>query len=103
MAEIVELEFDGGTMQVELKDSESSTRGFGDEALKVAMSVDQALEGLRAVGNSLHNTISGMVSPPDNVSVTLGLNISGSGKFIIAQANVSANLQVTMEWTGRRS
>src|SRR5262245_57366683 len=100
MAEKVELDFAGGSMLIEVAESESATRSFGDEALKVAMSAEQALEALRGIGNSLHNTLSEMIRPPDTVSVSLGLAMSGSGKFVIASASVSANLQVSMQWTG---
>ncbi|MEI6244311.1 MAG: CU044_2847 family protein [Acidobacteriota bacterium] len=99
MAEIVELQFQGGSMGIELSPDDTATsRGLGDEVQRVAQTFDEALDGLRGLANSLHNTVAGMVSRPETVTVEFGLSIKASGKFVIASAEGTANLKVVMQW-----
>jgi hypothetical protein len=99
MAEIVELQFEGGSVGVELSPKDTAvSRDFGDEVQRVAQTFDEALEGLRGLANSLHRTVAGMVSQPEAVTVEFGLSIRASGKFVIASAEGSANLRVVMQW-----
>ncbi len=99
MAEIVELQFEGGSMGIELTPDDTATsRAFGDEVQRVAETFDEALDGLRGFANGLHNTLAGMVSRPEAVTVEFGLSIRATGKFVIASTEGSANLRVVMQW-----
>lgn len=99
MAEIVELQFEGGSMGIELvPGQEASSRAFGDDVQRVADTFDEALDGLRGFANGLHNTLAGMVSQPEAVTVEFGLSIRATGKFVIASTEGSANLRVVMQW-----
>jgi hypothetical protein len=100
MADIVELEFEGGTMEIAVTPGEAASRGFGDEVVRVRQTFDAALSGLRGFGDGVHNTLSQMVGPPTDVTVEFGLTISGTtGKFIfIPSLDGSATIKVTMTW-----
>jgi hypothetical protein len=99
MAETVELQFEGGSMGIELTSDETATsRGFADEVPRIAQTFDEALDGLRGFANGLHTTLAGMVSRPEAVTVEFGLSIRATGKFVIASTEGSANLRVVMQW-----
>lgn len=99
MAEIVELQFEGGSMGIELTPDEAATsRAFGDDVQRVSQTFDEALDGLRGFANGLHRTLAGMVSRPEAVTVEFGLSIRATGKFVIASTEGSANLRVVMQW-----
>lgn len=99
MAEIVELQFQGGSMGIELtQDQAATSRAFGDEVQRVAQTFDEALDGLRGFANGLHNTLAGMVNRPEAVTVEFGLSIRATGQFVIASTEGSANLRVVMQW-----
>jgi len=102
MAEIVELQFEGGRMGIELApDNTAASRGLGDEVQRVAETFDDALDGLRGFANGLHRTLAGMVDRPEAVTVEFGLSIRATGQFVITSAEGSANLRVVMQWKRR--
>jgi Trypsin-co-occurring domain 1 len=99
MAEIVELQFDGGSMGIELApDDAASSRGFDDDVQRVAQTFEEALDGLRGFANGLHRTMTGMVNRPEAVTVEFGLSIRATGQFVIASTEGNANLRVIMQW-----
>ena len=74
-------------------------RGFGDDAAqRVTQTFDAALSGLHDIADSLQAALRASLTPPDAVTVQLGINFSASGGLVIASGSGGASLNITMEW-----
>lgn len=97
MAETVELEFEGGIIEVELPASDAASRGFGDEvAVRASKTFEEALAGVRVLASGIQKTLAAVA--PDAMTVEFGLSIKASGNFIIASGESVTNLKVTLQW-----
>ncbi len=97
MADIVELQFEGGTIGIEVAPGEAATRGFGDEvAVRASKTFEEAMEGVRILAKGIHKTLYDVA--PDALTVEFGLSIKGSGNFFIASGETLANVRVVMQW-----
>ena len=91
----------GGSISVEVVGvaAQGGGRGFGDDAAqRVTQTFDAALSGLHDIADSLQAALRASLTPPDSVTVQLGINFSASGGLVIASGSGGASLNITMEW-----
>jgi len=92
MAELVELQIEGGTICVEAAAGEAASRDFDASP----MMFEHAIGGVRAMAKGIQEALAS--AKPDAMTVEFGLSMSGSGNFFIAKGETAANLKVTMVW-----
>jgi hypothetical protein len=63
-----------------------------------AGSFDGAMSTLRAYAASMQDIISSLELAPTEVSVEIGLKMSGSAGFIIAKADAASEMKVSLKW-----
>jgi hypothetical protein len=91
----------GGSISVEVVGvaAKGGGRGLGDgPAQRVTQTFDAALSGLHDIADSLQAALRASLTPPDAVTVQLGINFSASGGLVIASGTAGASLNITMEW-----
>lgn len=59
---------------------------------------EEAMSSLRAYANSLQDLIAGLDLVPKQVSVEVGLKMSGSAGFVIAKAGAETEMKVALTW-----
>ncbi len=72
--------------------------GVGDVVAKAPKSFDEAMATLKAYAGSLEDLIMGLDLTPKEVSVEIGLKLSGSAGFIIAKAGAETEMKVALTW-----
>ncbi len=81
------------------KGSQTMTaKGVGDVVAKAPKSFDEAMATLKAYAGSLEDLIMGLDLTPKEVSVEIGLKMSGSAGFIIAKAGAETEMKVSLTW-----
>lgn len=93
MARILEVPFEGGTVLFEASEPDGA-RGFsaGDVLDRAEDTLDDAVATVVRVGKAFLGQLDAL--PFDSAEVTLGIKISGKGKFIVAEAAAEASLGV---------
>jgi hypothetical protein len=92
-----------GVVLVEVSDS--AVGGYeqvsvGDELLlKSRQTLDQAMQTMRNVADSVSSVATQAVRPPTSVEVAFGLKFGASSGVIVAKGNAEVNLQVKMTWS----
>ena len=77
---------------------EPSTAGVRDVVAKAPHSFEDAMSSLKAYAASLEDLIMGLNLTPKEVSVEVGLKMSGSVGFIIAKAGADTEMKVALTW-----
>lgn len=102
MAEIVELETDEGIVVFEAVE----TRRVGDEVPTskgksgvVRRKLEEALEPLRIYAQGVAKKIEGLEPKPEEVSVKVGVSITGEAGVIFAKAETTGQMEVTLKWS----
>ena len=81
------------------KGSQTMTaKGVRDVVAKAPKSFDEAMATLKAYAGSLEDLIMGLDLTPKEVSVEIGLKMSGSAGFIIAKAGAETEMKVSLTW-----
>ncbi|NBC34610.1 MAG: hypothetical protein GVY13_18185 [Alphaproteobacteria bacterium] len=75
----------------------------GDVIAKASGTFDQAMESLRAYAGSLADMIEGLDLTPEEVSIDVGLKMTGSAGFIIAKAGAETEMKVSLTWKPRKT
>ena len=75
----------------------------GDIVAKASRTFDQAMESLRAYAGTLGDLIEGLDLTPDEVTIDVGLKMSGSAGFIIAKAGAETEMAVSLTWKPRKA
>lgn len=61
-------------------------------------SLDEALERIRPLIESLFEKISGIVHPPKEISLDLGVKLSGKVGFFVAESQGEASVAISLKW-----
>lgn len=82
------------------KGPDSSTRDSSESPVvaRAAKSFEEAMGSLRAYAGSIEDLILGMASKPSEVTISIGLKMSGSAGFIIAKAGAETEMEVSLKW-----
>ena len=100
---------DGGTLlvavnDVDVRDSHQQTyRGGGtrDVVERSTRTMEAAVERIRPAARAFVDAFSQLPRPPDEVSVTFGVELSAEAGAIIATTAAKANFSVTLCWNAR--
>lgn len=85
------------------KGSQAMTpKGGADIVAKAPRSFDEAMGTLRAYAANLEELILGLDLTPKEVSVEIGLKMSGSAGFVIAKAGAETEMKVALTWEPKR-
>lgn len=103
--EIVEFKLqDNSTILVEGISSSSGTEG---ELLgmscgvpkKAVKTFEETIDSIKSVAETAISSIKKIANPPKEVTLELGIKLSGETGAIIAKASVEGNIKVTFKWT----
>ena len=70
----------------------------GDVVAKAPGKFDEAMASLKAYAGNLADLIDGFDFTPEEVSVEVGLKMTGSAGFIIAKAGAETEMKVALTW-----
>lgn len=93
MSKIVEVPFKGGTVLFEAPEP-AGARGFSAEGVieRAEDSLEGAIETVCRIGETFAEQLRTL--PFEAAEVSLGVKVSGKGKFIVAEASAEASLTV---------
>ena len=99
MAKIFEVPFAGGTILFYAPGT-SGAQAFGaDDVIQRAVDgFEDALTTIRQIGEKLANQLSTMKC--DSAEASFGLTLTGTGKFVVAEASAQASLAVKLVFKG---
>jgi hypothetical protein len=104
MAELVEVQIDGKPIVFATAGSReggpAAYTGAGAVVSKAQETFDQALDTVRVLGGAVSRKLEGLAFA--NAEVEFGITITGSGKFIVAEASAEASVKVTLTFDGAR-
>ena len=72
--------------------------GGKDTEIETKAEFTDAIQSLGAYANSLQDVIGGIRLAPKEVSVEIGMKLTGSAGFIIASAKGEADMRITLTW-----
>lgn len=75
-----------------------SRDGGQDTEIETKTEFNDAIQSLGAYANSLQDVIGGIKLTPKEVSVEIGMKLTGSAGFIIASAKGEADMRITLTW-----
>ena len=78
-------------------------KGGVDIVAKAPRSFDEAMSTLKAYAANLEDLVMGLDLTPREVSVEIGLKMSGSAGFIIAKAGAETEMKVGLTWEPKPS
>jgi hypothetical protein len=101
VAAYVELPIDesgNDVIRVEIKDEGFQRAGAGDVVGRATERFDQAIAHIVRLGQDAVQKARSAATPPDSVSVELGLKLTAKTGFVIAESSGEANFKVTLRW-----
>ena len=108
MKRLVEFEVAGSpgeTVVVEVDEAESEVgeerAARPGEVERAGRSLEEALERVKPAATAVIEKLRGLAEPPDDMTITFGIKLTGKAGAVVASAAVEANYQVTLHW--RRS
>jgi hypothetical protein len=78
-----------------------TAKGAGDVIAMAPKSFGEAMSTLKAYAAGLEDLIMGLDLTPREVSVEIGLKMTGSAGFIIAKAGAETEMKVSLTWEPR--
>lgn len=75
-----------------------SKGGGEDTEFETKTEFNDAIQSLGAYANSLQDVIGGIKLTPKEVSVEIGMKLTGEAGFIIASAKGEADMRITLTW-----
>ena len=106
-APVIEVMVRGSAPQPPPSGTRSGTRGgvstrsagvVDQTTSAVTDSFEDVLGGLRHIADSLTNVMSESDRPPDEMTVSFGVNFSAAARIVIVEGNSNASLNVNMTW-----
>jgi hypothetical protein len=99
MAKIVEVPFDGGTIQFAVGKA-GGPQAFGaDDIIEKAVDrLEDALSIVRRMGQSFAQQLTELKC--QSAEASFGITLTGKGKFIVAEASAEASLSVKLIFKG---
>lgn len=75
-----------------------TAKGFGEVVGAAPRSFEEAMTTLRAYAGALGDMIGSLDLTPSEVSVEIGLKMTGSAGFVIAKAGAETEMKVSLKW-----
>lgn len=104
MADLVEVEIDGETVVFATAGSReggpAAYTGASAVVSKAQETFDQALDTVRALGDAASRKLEGV--PFASAEIAFGITLTGSGKFIVAEASAEASVTVKLTFDGTK-
>lgn len=97
----------GGMMLVEIDEPETETgvvkAGINPSeiATKAKQTLEDALENIKPMADSIIGKLRELHDAPDEVSVEFGIKLSAEAGAFLASAGIEANYTVTLKWAKR--
>jgi|GEM_PF-1282363 len=70
--------------------------------VKAPKTFDEAMESLKAYAGALEDVVMSLDLTPSEVSVQIGLKLTGSAGFVIAKAGAESEMKVSLKWEPKR-
>lgn len=104
--ELAEFKLEDGS--VILVETISTKRGNRNELLstngepvkRAVTTFKETIDSMKGVAETAINSIKEIVNPPKEVTLELGIKLSGETGAIIAKASAEGNIKVTFKWIG---
>lgn len=96
MNELIIYETEFGTIQVESFERAKSSRGKNKETVK--RKFEEAVNVIKAVGNSVVSQVKEIKDSPDEVSIELGIKFTVEAGVVIAKTSSEGTLKLTLNW-----
>ena len=71
----------------------------GEIAARAGQTFEAALERLKPTAGAIITTLRGLSSPPDEITVEFGINLSAEAGVFVASAGTEAHFTVTLAWS----
>ena len=78
--------------------SPKTKKGFGEMVAAAPRSFEEAMATLRGYAGALGDMIGDLELTPAEVSVEIGLKMTGSAGFVIAKAGAETEMTVSLKW-----
>ena len=75
-----------------------TAKGSGDVIAKASARFEEAMGTLKTYAASLQDLVMGLDLTPREVTVEIGLKMTGSAGFVIARAGAETEMKVTLTW-----
>ena len=75
-----------------------TAKGTGDVVAKAPKTFEEAMATLEAYAACIEDLVTGLDLTPKEVSVEIGLKMTGSVGFIIAKAGADTEMKVSLTW-----
>lgn len=69
-----------------------------EDAIAAGLSLQQSLVIVKPLAEAVLEQVRGLASKVDTVSAEFALTLGAKGKFIVAEAQATASLKVTLTW-----
>ncbi len=95
---------EGGNIVIEIDEPETGgtvRAGREDKIEQARETFEEALNKVLPATKTVVEKLRGMVSKPDEIEVTFGINLSTMAGAVIAAASAGANFGVTVRWAGK--
>ncbi|MGW2559297.1 CU044_2847 family protein [Streptomyces sp. NPDC001514] len=98
---------DGTAVRVEVEGQQETGidrvgRGSASEVVRgSAQTLQEALAHIRPAVDAVADSVRGLASRPDSVSVEFGIKLSAEAGVVVAKAASEANFAVRLEWDAR--
>ncbi|MGW0390016.1 CU044_2847 family protein [Streptomyces sp. NPDC003042] len=93
-----------GVLRVQIREVDESLarvgRGSGSVA-RASRSFGEMVDSIRPVADSFVGRLSGLVHPPDEISLEFGVSLSAEADIVIASTATQANFSVTLTWNSQ--
>ncbi|MCX4529129.1 MULTISPECIES: CU044_2847 family protein [unclassified Streptomyces] len=100
----VEVPLDGagdGVLRVQIREVDESLarvgRG-GRSVTRASRTFGEMVDSVRPVADGFVGRLSGLVHPPDEITLEFGLSLSAEADIVIASTATQANFSVTLTW-----
>jgi hypothetical protein len=102
MDKLLLFEAGGGTVLVEVADDEPGIERAArvdDVVVKARVSLENALDQVRAVANATLAKLGDLARQPESVEVEFGIRLNAEAGAVIARTEAEGHRQVKLTWT----
>ncbi|MEU5715216.1 CU044_2847 family protein [Streptomyces sp. NPDC020403] len=90
-----------GVVKVQIREVDESLvrvgRG-GRTVTRASRSLGEMLDSIRPVADGFVGRLSGLVDPPDEITLEFGVSLSAEADIVIASTATQANFSVSLTW-----
>jgi hypothetical protein len=102
MDQLLQFESAYGAVLVEVTEDEPGIERAAREnevVVKARVSLEAAMEQVRAFANATLDKVQALVQPPEQVEVEFGIRLNAEVGAVIARTQAEGHLQVKLTWT----